>query len=243
MTMKDIMNSYISLDLETTGLNPKTDKIIEFGAVKVIDGEIRETKSMLLKPHRQLEERITELTGITDEMVAEAPAMEEVLDELEGFCQELPLLGHRILFDYSFFKRAMVNGGRKFERDGADTLALCRKFMPQDEAKNLSSACRYFGIVNEQAHRALSDAVAAHRLYQVLKERFGEQEPEAFAPKPLIYKVKKEQPATKRQKEVLRELIKYHRIDITVQIDFMTRNEVSRMTDKIISQYGRIAKR
>ncbi len=69
------------------------------------------------------------------------------------------------------------------------------------------------------------------------------QEPELFLPKTLIYKVKKEQPASKRQKQVLRELLKYHKISLTVQIDSMTRNEVSRMTDKIISQYGRIIKR
>ena len=59
-------------------------------------------------------------------------------------------------------------------------------------------------------------------------------------PKTLVYKVKKEQPATKRQKELLRDLIKYHKICVTVQIEYMSRNEVSRMTDKIISQYGRI---
>ena len=59
----------------------------------------------------------------------------------------------------------------------------------------------------------------------------------------MIYKVKKEQPASKRQKEVLHELIKYHKIETTVQIEYLSRNEVSRMTDKIISQYGRIVKR
>ena len=59
----------------------------------------------------------------------------------------------------------------------------------------------------------------------------------------MIYKIKKERPATKRQKEVLRDLLKYHKINLAVQIDYMTRNEVSRMTDKIISQYGRIIKR
>mgnify|MGYP000894475988 FL=1 len=64
--------------------------------------------------------------------------------------------------------------------------------------------------------------------------------PEVFAPQPLIYKVKREQPASKKQKEVLRELLKYHRIDITVEIDHMSGNEISRMIDKIIFQYGRI---
>lgn len=238
-----MMDSYISLDLETTGLDPKQDKIIELGAVKVIGGKVTEEKSLLIQPYRQLEERTVQLTGITDRMLAHAPGMEQVLSELEEFCQDLPLLGHRILFDYSFLKRAMINGNRTFERNGVDTLMLCRKFMPAEEAKNLSAACRYFGLCNENAHRALSDARATHQLYQILKERYGDREPGAFLEKPLIYKVKKEQPATKRQKEVLRELLKYHKINVTVQMDHMTRNEVSRMTDKIISQYGRMIKR
>ncbi|MEG0368702.1 MAG: 3'-5' exonuclease, partial [Hungatella sp.] len=147
------------------------------------------------------------------------------------------------IFDYSFLKRAAVNGGLTFEKKGIDTLLLCREFMPAEVKKNLAVACRYYQVENQHAHRALSDAYAAHELYQKMLLQHGIQKPRAFEDKFLIYKVKKEQFATKRQKEGLRELIKYHKIDITVQIEHLSRNEISRMTDKIISQYGRIVKR
>ena len=233
-------DSYIAIDLETTGLDPKRDKITEIGAVKVIDGYVTDQFHVLVNPRKDLEDRIRDLTGITDQMLENAPGIEEVIKDVVGFCENLPLLGHHVIFDYSFLKRAAVNEKMSFERNGIDTLALCRKFMPEEEKKNLTAACLYFQVEPETAHRALADAVSTHKLYQALKKRYQNDNLEAFEPKSLIYKVKKEQPATKRQKEVLRDLIKYHKICVTVQIEYMSRNEVSRMTDKIISQYGRI---
>lgn len=232
--------SYIAVDLETTGLNPKLDKIIEIGAIRVEQGQEMARFHTMVNPRRPLEERVTALTGITDQMVENAPDIGDIIPGLVDFCGNLPLLGHHIIFDYSFLKRAAVNERLGFERSGIDTLKLCRRWMPPEEKKNLEAACAWFGILRESAHRALSDARDAHRLYQALAERWGEAEPETFAPKPLIYKVKREQPASKKQKEDLRYLLKYHKIDLPVQIDFLSRNEVSRLTDKIISQYGRI---
>ena len=86
----------------------------------------------------------------------------------------------------------------------------------------------------------MADAMAAHQLYQAMKKRYGKERPDVFSEENLIYRVKKEQPASKRQKEHLQDLLKYHRIDITVEIDHMSGNEISRMIDKIIFQYGRI---
>ena len=107
------------------------------------------------------------------------------------------------------------------------------------EKKNLGAACAYFGVHQDTAHRALSDAYAAHDLYQELKRRFGKERPELFTAKMLQYKAKKERTASKRQKEHLQDLLKYHRIDITVEIGHMSGNEISRMIDKIIFQmYG-----
>lgn len=233
-------DSYVAIDLETTGLDPKQDKIIEIGAVRVEQGSITTRWSSLVNPRRELLACTKELTGITDLMVGQAPDLSDCFSELYGFIGDLPLLGHHIIFDYSFLKRAAVNQGLPFEREGIDTLPLCRRFMPPEEKKNLAAACRYYGIGQQEAHRALADAISAHLLYEELRKQYGETDPEAFSARPLIYKVKKEQPASKRQKEVLRDLIKYHKINLTVQIDYLSRNEASRMTDKIISQYGRI---
>lgn len=236
-----IPDSYIALDLETTGLNPKQDKIIEIGAVRVEQGQETGRFHTLLNPHRELEKRTIELTGITADLLKGAPDIGDILDDFLNFCGELPLLGHHIIFDYSFIKRAAVNRGLQFEKNGIDTLTICRHFMPQEESKCLGAACAFYGLTQESAHRALSDALDAHRLYQKLEERHGETEPKAFAEKQLIYKVKREQPASKKQKEDLRYLLKYHKISLPVQIEYLSRNEISRITDKIISEYGRIA--
>lgn len=234
-----MVNSYIAIDLETTGLDPKRDKIIEIGALRVSDGQIQETFHTLVNPRRPLRAEIIELTGITDEMVSGSPDTEQVIPRLLDFCGELPLLGHRILFDYSFLKRAAVNRGQKWERSGVDTLMLCRKFMPPQEKKTLLSACAFYAVEGEGWHRALADACRTHGLYQKLKERYGSDNEEVFQAKELVYQVKRQQPALKRQKERLQELLKYHRIEAPVQIDYLTRNEASRLTDQILAAYGK----
>lgn len=235
-----IVQTYAAIDLETTGLDPKRDKIIEIGAIRVENGVETAQFHTMVNPHREIETRTTELTGICREMVEDAPDIGDIMAGLLDFCGNLPLLGHHVIFDYSFLKRAAVNLGLGFEREGIDTLKLCRRFMPEAERKNLASACAFYGIVQESAHRALGDAEDAHRLYQKLVLAHGSGNQDVFSPKPLIYKAKREQPASKKQKEDLRYLLKYHKIDLPVQIDHLSRNEISRIKDKIISQYGRI---
>jgi DNA polymerase-3 subunit alpha (Gram-positive type) len=232
--------TYIAIDLETTGLNPKLNKIIEIGAIKIINGKEAGEFQTFVNPYQQLPEEITKLTGITDEDLENAPGIETVIREFLEFAGDLPLVGHQVIFDYSFLKKAAVNQRLSFEREGIDTLKLARKFMPAEEKKNLRAACEYFGIVPIESHRALADAKAANQLLLELEKHYGTENPRAFLPEKLNYKVKKEQPASKRQKEHLQDLLKYHRISLTVQIDHLSKNEISRITDKIIGQYGRI---
>lgn len=233
-------DSYVAVDLETTGIGAKKEKITEIGMVKVIGGQVADTYHTMVNPHRSIPEKIVELTGISDDMVKDAPGIEEIMPEVIAFCEGLPILGHQIIFDYGFLLQAAVNQKLKFDKMGMDTLKLCRLLMPAGEKKNLGAACAYFGIRQETAHRALSDAMSAHRLYVELKNRFGAERGDLFEPKILQYKAKKEKPASKRQKQHLQDLIKYHRIDVTVQIDHMSGNEISRMIDKIIFTHGRI---
>ena len=234
-------NSYVAIDIETTGLQPKTDKIIEVGAWKIVNGDVKDSYHSMVNPYRQLPIRITELTGITDRLTCDAPDIGSVIHEVAAFCEGFVLLGHRVIFDYSFLKKAAVNEGLEFEYRGIDTLKLCRRFMPDEEKKNLEQACTFYGVERDGAHRALGDARDAHNLYQKLRKEYAGADPGVFLPEQLIYKVKREQPPTKKQKEHLRDLVKYHRIDLTVQIDYLSRNEISRLTDKIISQYGRLS--
>ncbi|MBQ7794962.1 MAG: 3'-5' exonuclease [Lachnospiraceae bacterium] len=232
--------SYVAVDLETTGIGTKTEKITEIGMVKVVDGTVVDTYHTMVNPYRPIPERVVELTGITDDMVKDAPGIEEVLPAVVEFCEGFPLLGHQIIFDFGFLTQATVNAKIKFQKEGIDTLKLCRYLMPGEEKKNLGAACAYFGITPETAHRALSDAMSAHLLYGKLMEKFGESRSDLFEAKPLVFKAKKERPATKRQKQHLQDLLKYHRIVTTIHIDKMSGNEISRMIDKIIFTHGRI---
>ena len=200
-----MMNSYVSIDLETTGLNRKTDKIIEIGAVKVEDGKITERFSTYVNPGRKLEQRIIELTGIRDEDLSDAPVMEEILPGLLPFLGDLPFLGHSILFDFSFLKKAAVNQKMTFEKTGVDTLKIARKDLQSLESRSLDFLCEYYSIPH-QAHRALADAEATANLYCRLINDFYSAEEDLFCPKPLIYKVKRDQPASKAQKERLYKL-------------------------------------
>ncbi|MCI8453437.1 MAG: 3'-5' exonuclease [Lachnospiraceae bacterium] len=233
-------DSYVAVDLETTGIAVKREKIIELAMVRVENGEIADTFHTLVNPHRQIPKRITELTGIDDDMVRSAPDVGDVIDRAVDFCKDLALLGHQVLFDYGFLLQAAVNRTLAFEKNGIDTLRLCRAFMPLEEKKNLTNACAYFGVPQDTAHRALSDAMAAHRLYQELKKCFGEKDAALFSEKKLLFKIKKEKAATKRQKQHLQDLIKYHRISVTVQIESLSGNEISRLIDRIIFTHGRI---
>ena len=226
---------YVCVDLETTGLNPKTDKIIEIGAVKVRNGVVVDTFSRFVYPGRTLEAKITELTGIRDRDLEGQPGIEEVLPAFLEFAEDLPLLGHSVMFDYSFLKRAAVNNRRNFERKGIDTLKIARKYLTELPSRNLGALCEYFQIPH-QAHRAYEDAQATSLLYHRLCELYYKEED--FMPRTLSYQVKKEGPATPAQKERLARLLKQYNITPDYEIAWLTKNEASRKIDKLIAQYG-----
>ena len=132
-----MLTTYLSVDIETTGLDPRMDKIIQIGALRVRDGEVTDTFQTYVNPGRKISERITELTGIRDKTVADAPVIGDVLPEFLTFAGEEVLLGHHVIFDYSFLKRAAVNEGYPFERQGMDTLKIARGFLPELERRSL----------------------------------------------------------------------------------------------------------
>lgn len=228
-------DSYISIDLETTGLEPKHDKIIEIGALRVEKGQITDSFATFVNPGRKLEERITELTGIRDEDLSDAPYIQEILPKLIDFMGNLPILGHSILFDFSFLKKAAVNEKLAFEKNAIDTLKIARKYLTELESRSLDYLCKYYQIPH-QAHRALEDARATHLLYGKLAEQFYEKEQGGlFLPTPLSYQVKRDTPATKAQKEQLVRLLEQKNIHLSVDIERLTRSEASRYVDKIKS--------
>lgn len=104
-----MIKEYVAIDLETTGLSAKEDKIIEIGAIKVVDGKEQEIFETFINPGRSISEYITNVTGINDAMVENAPYIDTQIGDLVDFVGNLPLLGHNLIFDYSFIKRAAVN--------------------------------------------------------------------------------------------------------------------------------------
>lgn len=236
---REMLDDYVVVDLEMTGLNVKSDRILEVGAARVRKGEVTETFSSLVAPDFQLPTEVVKLTGITDEMARSGGKPKEVLPRFLEFLGGDVLVGQNIIFDYGFLKQWAVNQRLEFERQAVDTLKLARHFLAQEEKKDLESLCRYFGVRRENAHRALDDALATREIFERLKERYGEAEPERFAPKPLQYKVKRQTPATPQQKRYLARLAEYHGVEIPELQREMTRSEASRLTDRLIAKYGK----
>lgn len=234
-----MLKDFVVVDLETTGLSAKDNRIIEIGAVKVREGLPEEIFETFVNPGCVIPKRITEVTGIDDDMVKEAPYIETEIGRFIEFSEELPLIGHNLLFDYSFLKVNAVNNNLTFDRRGIDTLKIARERLSDLPSKRLDFLCRHFGIADENHHRAVNDAKVTYELYKVFCKLY-ENENEVFEPAELMYKAKKQSPITDKQIRYLRDLVGYHHINIDYEIDKLTKNQASRIIDNIILEHGRI---
>ncbi len=232
---------FTAIDIETTGLGPEKSKIIEIGAAKYEDRVQKEVFSTLVNPQiAGIPERITELTGITDDMVKGAPSEAEAMRSLLRFLEgEEVLLGHNIPFDFSFLKLAAGRLGAEFSYRGLDTLVIARLCHPELPGKTLAAMCEAYGITNEHAHRAYEDACTAAQLFFLMEERFGKSHADWFLPRELYYKPKKTEPVTKRQISYLQGLIAMHGLDLTPDYTTLTKSEASRLIDNLLAKYGR----
>ncbi len=235
-----MLENYVVIDLEMTGLNAKKDKILEVAAVRVREGKEEAVFAAVVNPQVQLEEEVIKLTGITQKDADEGQPLDETLYKFLEFIGEDVLVGQNVIFDYSFLKQWAVNHKIAFEKNAVDTLKLARLFLPKEQKKNLESLCEYFGISRIHAHRALDDARETAEVFEKLKQLYGEQNPESFLPKPLLYKIKKQSPATERQKEYLIRFAQYHGIELEPFSPSMTRSEASRWIDRLIAEYGKM---
>lgn len=233
------LGDYTVIDLEMTGLQPKTDKIIEIGAVKVRDGKVIKTLELMVDPGCPIPERIRELTGITDEMVQKGRKEGEALEELLGFIGQDILVGQNVIFDYSFVKQWAINHKRPLEMKAWDTLRLAQKLLPKEQSKKLEALCQYFNIERTRAHRALDDALETKIVFEKLVELIGENQEELLKPKGLQYKAKRQTPATAHQIQRLKEFIALHDIKEEIPYERLTRSEASRLMDKYLAIYGR----
>lgn len=228
----DRVNNYTVIDLEMTGLHPKSDKVIEIGAIKVKNGKIVDTYAMMVNPMMVIPQRITELTGITNEDVSRGEDMDVAMVGLLRFIDGEELVGQNITFDYSFIKQWAINKRIPLEVKAYDTLKLARQLLPVEQPKNLEALCEYFGINRENAHRALDDAEETRQIFEKLVDLAIEKNDEKLLePRLLQYKAKRQTPATAHQKERLREYREAHNITDPINWETLTRNEASRLYD------------
>ena len=162
--------TYVTLDLETTGLSADRDAIIEVGAIKYRDGEAIEEFTSLVNPGRPIPYDITMLTGITDRDVASAPAFRQIETTLTRFVGQLPVVGHSVGFDLGFMRaQGLLN-----ENVGLDTWELATILLPALPGYSLGALAQRFGLGLTNAHRALDDARASGRLFALLCDQAGQ---------------------------------------------------------------------
>jgi DNA polymerase-3 subunit epsilon/ATP-dependent DNA helicase DinG len=158
MSMKQTI---IAIDLETTGLNPDRDAVIEIGLARFHGGREDARWSSFIHPGCRIPPVITQLTGINDAMVANAPRLPQVIAEVKEFVGGGVLLGHNVAFDLAFFKPFRLFG----ENEVIDTLELASALLPHAPRYALGALCAHLGIPLKATHRAMDDALAAYGLY------------------------------------------------------------------------------
>lgn len=235
-----MIKDYVAFDLETTGLDIEEDSIIEIGALKVINGKVTERFMEFVKPKKPISSIITNITGITNDMVALARPTELIIRDFVDFCGDYTMVGHNILFDYKFMKKHALEYGLPFEKTGLDTLQIARKVLRHLESKSLGCLCEHYGITNQAAHRAYHDALATAKIYHMLAHDFEASNEKLFIPEQLQYKPKKVQPCTAKQIEYLTMLCCHHNIRMQEHPETLTRSEASKLIDSIISNYGKM---
>lgn len=158
------MPPIVAIDIETTGLDPNSDAIIEIGAQKFEGQRIEGEWSSLINPGRSIPPFITRLTNISNPMVREAPHVEEVLEELADFVGNAPVLGHRVSFDLSFLRRQ----GLFKLNEAIDTFDMAAVLLPEARRYNLGALGKLLNVIFPATHRALDDAKVTVGIYQQL---------------------------------------------------------------------------
>lgn len=170
-SLLNLPKDYCVVDLETTGLDPEFNEIIEMAAIRVRNGQIVDTFSVLVKPNEELDEFIQKLTGITNGMLANAENIEVVLPEFLNFLGDDILIGHNINFDVNFiYDNIQRLKNVPFSSDYVDTMRISRHVLPEMKHHRLKDLVEKFGIIHEQEHRALSDCRATFEVLNNLQK-------------------------------------------------------------------------
>lgn len=166
------ISDYVVLDVETTGLKPGVDKIIEIGMVKVIDGKPCGEFSSLINPEMSIPTRITKITGITNEDVAAAPLFSSLANQIRSFLGDSLVLGHNVDFDLSFLAHALAACGSRPSFTCLDTCALARKAFPELPNHKLDTLSSALALSDKQTHRALDDVYCTISLFNKICAKY-----------------------------------------------------------------------
>jgi len=162
------MEKYAVIDVETTGLSPKTERLTEIVIIILEDGKIKEEYSTLINPEKKVPYRITQLTGINTQMVQDAPHFYEIAKKVVEITEGCTFVAHNASFDYRFIQAEFARYGFEYQRKMLDTVKLSRKLLPGFRSYSLGKLTAQLGIQIKDRHRALGDALATVELLQRL---------------------------------------------------------------------------
>ncbi|MBQ1806124.1 MAG: PHP domain-containing protein, partial [Ruminococcus sp.] len=166
--------TFVCFDIETTGLSALRDRITEIGAVKVVNGEITDTFSTFADPGMPIPAKITQLTGITDEMVRGAPSQKEAVSAFLAFAGDSILVAHNAPFDTSFIRKACENMHAAYPYTSIDTVAIARAILPDIKNVKLDTVANYLRLGSFNHHRATDDATILAKIFISLCNRLGD---------------------------------------------------------------------
>ena len=168
---KSFLEDYTIVDIETTGLSPTKDEIIELSAIKVRNNQVVENFTTLVKPNGQINSYITSLTGITNDMVKNAPDIKQILPKFCNFVQGDCILGLNIAFDLRFLQYNLAKHyDSSLNNSSLDTVKLARKFCPNLGSYKLSNLAAHFNVDAKGHHRALKDCEMTFNIYNKIHE-------------------------------------------------------------------------
>lgn len=169
-----IDGTFVCFDIETTGLSAQKDKITEIGAVKVVNGVVKDTFETFVNPERPIPQKIVELTGINDGMVKDAPVDKEAVKAFLDFVDGAVVVAHNAPFDTSFISAVCERNGIEYNLTSIDTVAICRAILPDIKNCKLDTVAQYLRLGNFNHHRATDDAEILSRIFINLCERLKE---------------------------------------------------------------------
>ena len=205
--------SFVVFDLETTGLSAVNNRIIEIGAVKVEEGKITERFSTFVNPKEPIPFEIEQLTGISDEMVIDAPPIEEVLPAFLEFCGGCVLIAHNASFDAGFIHQNCITLGIDAEFTVGDTVAMARMLLPSLGKYKLDTVAKALGVSLENHHRAVDDAACTAEIFVKFIRMFKERD---------IFTLDDVNEMGRPDKEMIKKLATYHVI-------ILAKNDIGRV--------------